>query len=125
MNLSDIKNLISEIGGKVVFVENDKVVGVFLSYDEYRKIAAQKNCSCPAPKLPLFTSGPEEEPAGFNVPEDLPSSSEEPFDVAPADIVAEEPEVIIAPAPARPVSHKPDLIYPGPEKELTVDDLPF
>ncbi|GEM_PF-3891454 len=128
MNFSDIKNLISE-EGKVVFIENDKIVGVFLSYEEYRKIAAQKNCSQPSPtaSLPLFeaTEKPnsnqavgETSPLSVNPVSEAPNVSavNEVFD-EPSEIVAEEPEVIIMP------ERKPTEI--GQDKELTIDDLPF
>ena len=124
MNLSDIKNLISEVG-KVVFVENDKVVGVFLSYDEYRKMVAQKGEQCPASSLPLFTS--KEKPVEPKV-SGSPAVLDETFDDELVDIVAEEPEepevVVVSPI-SEAEKPKPNIPSLETEKELTIDDLPF
>jgi len=47
MTISNIKKLLAG-EGKVVFVDDDEVVGVFLSFAEYKKITekCQDNCVC-------------------------------------------------------------------------------
>ncbi len=124
MNLSDIKNLISE-EGKVVFIENDEVMGVFLSYEEYRKIVVQKSKQDPAPSLPLFDSKRE---ADFKATPS-PMLAGDDFSDEAADIITEEaegPEVIVThpePKPVQPAELAPDSS--SSEKELSIDDLPF
>ncbi|PIU16191.1 hypothetical protein COT20_00760 [bacterium (Candidatus Gribaldobacteria) CG08_land_8_20_14_0_20_39_15] len=127
MNLSDIKNLISD-EGKVVFVENDKIVGIFLSYGEYQKISSQKNCSAPttaAANLPLFVPPVKEQKN-----EPLMSGTDGFFD-EPVEMVDEEPKVIIEQSiheSEKAESVKADSDSAAKiktEKELTVDDLPF
>jgi len=121
MNLLDIKNLISEVG-KVVFVEGDKVVGVFLSYEEYLKMVAQKNEQCPASSLPLFT--PKEAPAKPACPAS-PMIMSEVFEDEPTEILPEEPEVIITASPAESFGSEVKPVEIKQEKELSIDDLPF
>ena len=124
MNLQDIKNLILE-EGKVVFIENEEVMGVFLSYEEYRKMIVQKSKQNPASSLPLFDSKIESDSNAAP----SPMTTEDDFADEAADIMIEEaegPEVVVMHPEPKPVK----TAEPGPdssnsEKELSIDDLPF
>ena len=101
MNLADIKKLVSEEGKIVIVSESGDIALVAMNFDEYKKMKSHK-CQEEIPFDPETIVGPIMEE----------------FDEAPQPVIA-EPEM------ALPMAQEPSSPVIAPEKELTIEDLPF
>ncbi|MBI2574174.1 MAG: hypothetical protein HYV78_02175 [Candidatus Wildermuthbacteria bacterium] len=150
MDLEEIKQLVHEDGGKILIVENNKVVAVVLSFEQYREMrnnagpsssvsmaAGMQARQAPKPfaEKPAFAPKPQEahvneprQPFGFpKAGETQEVRSEETFFPQQGSGLAGQAlqrgslQQSSAQAIQAPLDEFPNDL---PEEELTIDDLP-
>lgn len=103
MDFNKIKQLASD-GGKLVFIEDGEIAGVFLSFDEYKKMRDKcfDNCSC------FETANDDEQFPEIGIDDDDANGDE---------VESENKEAEVPPLSS--VAMEPNV------QSFGVDDLPF